>query len=225
MIDREARDEMVAVINRYLSKKIKAFEFDESLSRLAYKTKDSAVIWISEALWSSYSDNENHFCDLEKQWWDLYQRCLLVLKSGVQIKIIRRKIWTLRQNIALICLLVLASLWWWDKVGLVFFVSYFAFGVVSLVLSYWRYLDERSYWINWFSLAPFSNVSEIRRICAHVKEFTKKKFPSHRSKRNNVAKFFVNGFSWNVYCLVLALITLLAQAAPENRSEEKLVFA
>lgn len=78
---REDRDELIAILNRYLDEEISAFEFDEQLADLDERTEDETVCSAITSLCFFYDDITDHKVVAGKEAWDFFQRLLLLLKS------------------------------------------------------------------------------------------------------------------------------------------------
>ncbi|MCA9147530.1 MAG: hypothetical protein KDB05_32375, partial [Planctomycetales bacterium] len=60
MIDRDARNDLAALIRRYLAEEIKAFDLDEQLERFR-DSHDSGVRFVATTMWFHYDDCDDHF--------------------------------------------------------------------------------------------------------------------------------------------------------------------
>lgn len=59
MIDREARNDLVALIRGYLAEEIKAFDIDEQLERFR-DSSDSGGRFVATTMWFHYDDCKDH---------------------------------------------------------------------------------------------------------------------------------------------------------------------
>ncbi len=60
MIDREARDEFVQALKRFVGRRLSSYEIDDIVLR---RTDDLGLAAVKGAAWTLYSDLENHFAE------------------------------------------------------------------------------------------------------------------------------------------------------------------
>ncbi|MCE5217615.1 hypothetical protein LLH03_11380 [bacterium] len=221
MVDRRARDELVAVIERYLNDEILAFEFADATEKAAKGSEDRSVWEVVFWLWFTYDDLTNHKVIASKSLWDWFQRLLLLLKSDGEIVLTRRREWTRRQA--------------WAACGVVAFVaSTFATGFTSLlllpcallgclalVLNRWQRRDEKARTGDSEILFPFASVGEMLAVRRSVSGFRKCRYPSRLEKRRLRGDFLDLGLVIRTFPLILVFspLVLLLQSFPEKASE------
>lgn len=88
---------MAHAIDRYLGREITAFQFDEAIDELAWRTEDETVKDVMLALWYFYDDITDHWARLTKPEWDLYYRLNLFLRSGNEMRETTRRL-TVREE-------------------------------------------------------------------------------------------------------------------------------
>lgn len=214
VIDRIARDELIDLINSYLSEQITAFSLDERLEPFR-DSEDSAVRFVSRAMWYHYDDCDDHLVVVSKPEWNFLQRLLLLLASNSTVIEQRHRQWSWTQPIAAIllfgCLYVtyLAGLGWHL---LVFFVP---FGLASIVLSRFRFprIERHPYDM---IVSPFATVQDLHIAYNGAIGFSKRQCPEQIASRlirsPSVSRFyFVQSLViWAIY----APLPLLVQCFP-----------
>ena len=214
MIDREARDELVDVIERYLADEITAFDFDEALGEFMGPRDDRTVRDVARDLWFYYDDVIDHEVVADKELWDFFQRILLLLKSDGELECSRRWRWTLRQAIALPALaafVTVAALGGCTPIAVLMWIG---IGCLAAGLARWRERDERSKYREAYLAAPFSSVSELLGVRRGVSGFRKTKYPEHVRDRRKRPELSEMAGLWAA-SLVLAPLALLVIAIPE----------
>src|SRR5664279_5606260 len=83
-IDRPGRNALLAIMDDYLSGKIRTSEFQERLDAL--DTKDTTIRHIVYLVWFHYDDFIDHPVKLTRQEWNYFQRLRLILQSDAEIK-------------------------------------------------------------------------------------------------------------------------------------------
>lgn len=86
MVDRDDRNDLAALIRRYLDEQIKAFDLDDSLERFR-DSNDSAVRFFSSTMWDHYDDCDDHLVVATKPLWNYFQRLLLLLDSNSTVRV------------------------------------------------------------------------------------------------------------------------------------------
>ena len=179
MVDRAARDELVAVIERYLAEEISAFDFDEAIEGIRERTDDSTVKDTVDALWFTYDDVKDHKVHASKETWDWLQRTLLLLKSDGELEWTGFREYTPRQLIAtcgLVGFCVAALTYGWTPP---LALAFAAAGGLAYLLMRWNTGDDRPD----VRLFPFSSVAELLRVHRGVPGFAKHRYPGHLAHR------------------------------------------
>ena len=175
MVDRTARNHVLASIDAYLHGHIRSHDFDRRLQDDVPKTRDRTVLLATTPLWTLYDDFIDHSVNLSKPQWDFVQRLRLVLMSNAELESRRR--WTPRQPLALLGLLSIAIAAWRTGFDRNFWLIDMTIGAVTVASLYLprvspgKYRDEAR-------LAPFSSVREILTLRRQVSEFHKHRYPS-----------------------------------------------
>ena len=180
-IDRIARDKLIDLINSYLSEQITAFSLDERLEPFR-DSEDSAVRFVSRAMWYHYDDCDDHLVVATKPQWNFLQRLLLLLASNSTVIEQHHWQWSWTQPIAAILLfgcLYITYLTGWGWHLLVFFVP---FGLASIVLSLFRFprIERRPYDT---IVSPFATVQELHSAYKGAIGFKKRQCPEHIASR------------------------------------------
>jgi hypothetical protein len=98
MIDRAARDKVIATFEAYLDDRITAFEFDDRLQDI--DSEDRTVNEVVHAAWFHYDDCKDHKVHLSKPEWDYFQRLLLILRSDAELSSSEKRRWSWDHAIA-----------------------------------------------------------------------------------------------------------------------------
>ncbi|MFH0794460.1 MAG: hypothetical protein V2A74_10555, partial [bacterium] len=151
------------------------------------------------------------------------QRLVLLLKSDCHIEVVKTKRWTVRQFVALVAL---ALFGWFTPLfgfGEGLFALAIPFGVVSILLLYWRNRSTRKVSREEIVLIPFSQVSEILRIRRRIAGFFKKKYPSRLRSREirTRSSALMQEAPFYAFWLIFSPIVLLFQAFPETELEHR----
>ena len=227
MVDRTARDELAATIERYLDEEITAFEFDAEIFGLADGTEDATVEEAVLTLYFYYDDSIDHKVVATKRDWDLFQRVLLLLRSDGELVRTRRRRWTVRQPIAAcgvvafgLCALALGFT---QQLLLVCI----PLGCISGLLYGWRRREEQSRPWDPEIISPFSSVAEMLGVRRLLPGFAKRRYPGRLRKRRirgRVEELVVlawSGFLW----FLLSPLVLLIYSFPEDDSECRVVVS
>lgn len=183
MIDRPARDRMVAAIEAYMNDEIMAFAFDEALNDIS--SEDAAVNEATVFLWYFYDDIIDHPIHATKELWNVMYRIILFLQSDADLEtewISRR---SATQVVAGGMLVVLAILAWKFGVAWPLVAGWVAGGVLAWVMSRWfrTPLRKEQESQDDMDLFPFDSIADIFRAGRAVPGFHKKPFPPELAKR------------------------------------------
>lgn len=215
MLDRGARDKMVAIIENYLDEKITAFQFDDQIEELALTSKDQTVRYARRALWYFYDDCQDHMVTLSEQGWKYFQRLLLLLRSDASVRVQRRRIWSWRQVAAAFLLggfgAVAGSVGW----GHHLFVYAMPFGILSILLSLTRRRQPAENEQILLTLMPFGTLAELFNVHRTVSSFVKRPYPGALRERRirsavmNVGLRFQFYATWALFSPIALLLQLL----------------
>lgn len=214
MIDRDARNDLAALIRRYLDEQIKAFDLDEELDQFR-DSADSSITFVAAAMWYHYDDCDDHFVVASKPQWDYFQRLLLLLESDSTVTQVRRRQWSVTQLCA--AMLLAGCIWLAVQFGvgshlLIFFIP---FGLASIVLSRFRRpLVNRGPYDG--IVTPFSSIGDLRIAYASAHHFAKQQFPRRiesRLIRSPMSSAFWACHSYVIWAL-FAPVPLLVQCTP-----------
>jgi len=185
MIDRDARDKMVAVIESYMNDEIMAFAFDDALNNI--ETKDEAVKEARAILWFFYDDLKDHKIVANKEQWNLLCRFILFLRSDAELEIKRKYQCTEIQAIAL-CLIILISLLAWTVgASWILLLAWVGAGIFTWEVDRRFLAPLREQWngcsTDNIEVFPFDSVPNIFRAAKSVPNFHKHRFPQELAKR------------------------------------------
>jgi hypothetical protein len=210
IIDRESRQNLSALIRRYLNSEITAFQFDEELFSFP-DSKDHTIHDVISSLWYFYDDCIDHHVHLDKPSWDFHQRLLLLLDSdSIIVKSSYRK-WQWTQLIAVVALLASLSLILYYGWGKHLLVLWMPFGIVAWAIHKLNQLDEPIK-IDLFNTYPFPNVSVLRRAyeqCQFSKQHHPKQIETNRPVRSESYIWFHKIFGSIIIAMISPLILLL----------------
>ncbi|GMU22602.1 MAG: hypothetical protein AMXMBFR13_26870 [Phycisphaerae bacterium] len=183
MVDRDARDKLVGIIQNYLEERITAFTFDEGIHELAFRTEDETVKHVVRMLWFHYDDCKDHRVVLCKEQWDYFQRLLLLLRSDASVHVERLRIWSWHQAAAallLSCFVAVAIVFGW---GVHLFLVSLPLGVASIMLSRSKRAMFRDEWEERTRLTPFTSLAQVSDVRRGVFGFKKRPYPATLAKR------------------------------------------
>ena len=178
MIDREARSAMSEAVQAFLDQKIGSDKFDEMISEIARKSQDQSVGAIRDALWSFYSDTEDHNCVASKQQWGLLNRLRLILASNGEVEWYRTgPRWNIYRTISALCLAGFGTVALYAGFGTIF-VTYWIFSgfLTCAVLWVWNRNDRKA-WEPEVPLFPFPSIGAILSTRRQVPDFARKRYP------------------------------------------------
>lgn len=214
MIDRNARNDLAALIRRYLDEQIKAFEFDEALDTFR-DSVDSGIRFVANAMWCHYDDCNDHLVVASKQQWDYFQRLLLLLESSSTVVQGHHRQWSVTQLFAALLLAACIGLAHRFGVGYHLLVSFVPFGLASIAIS--RFRQRRTKPGPYDEIVtPFSSVSDLRLAYDSAQHFKKHQFPHHTHSRLIRSPFMSAFWTCHMYAMwaIFAPAPLLVQCAP-----------
>jgi len=214
MIARELRNDLAALIRRYLAEEIKAFDLDDLLDRFR-DSDDSAVLFVANAMWFHYDDCNDHLVVASKPQWDYFQRLLLLLESNSTVTNERYRKWSVSQLVA--GLLFAACIWivFIFGFGAHLLVLFAPFGIASIILSRFR-LPAIALGPFDAIITPFSSIGDLRIAYEAAPTFKKHQFPRHIEQRLIRSPLMSAYLTCPMYVMwaILAHVPLLAQCAP-----------
>jgi hypothetical protein len=215
-VDREQRENLANVIDRYLHEELTALEFDDEIFDLRYQTTDETVQHVIDFLWQFYDDCDDHKVVLDRVSWNCWQRLLLLLKSEASLNCTTKRIWSTSQIIAAVALA--GFLWLASRAGFgeQLMIVAIPFGIVSIILSKWRSRLYQQADDGDVTLYPFSSVGQILWVGHSVRGFRKEQFPPHLTSRRIRGRLGVFGKYLQFYSswLLFSPIALCAQLLP-----------
>jgi hypothetical protein len=224
VVDRTVRDELAAIVERYLGEEITAFAFQDAIDKL--RTDDPTVQEVVFWLWFTHDDLTDHQVVASEEEWDWFQRVLLLLRSDGELELTKRKKWTIRQPIAASG----AVAFWLAALALGFTLPLLlvciALGCLSAALWRWRGRSERGRWQDMDFVSPFSSVSEMLGVRRRARGFAKARYPGHLKDRRIRGRLTDIGL-WPRFLpwwFVISPLVLLFQSFPEDASECRVVM-
>jgi len=185
MIDRDARDKMVAAIESYMNDEIKAFAFDDALNDI--ETKDEAVKEARNILWCFYDDMKDHKIVANKEQWDLMCRFILFLRSDADLEIKRKYQRTKIQAVALCLIIFISLLAWTVGASWLLLLTWVGAGIFTWEIDRRFLAPLREQWSSCstgnIEVFPFDSVSNIFRAAKSVPDFHKRRFPPKLAQR------------------------------------------
>jgi hypothetical protein len=176
MIDREARNALLAAVDDYLRGAIKTFDFDECL--VSIRTQDKTVRESASLIWRFYDDIIDHPVKLTRPQWNFCQRLRLILKSDAELSVHRTwnftafHAWALAAIIQLPIVLLLAGL------GSMFCLIHISIGVVFL---WWVHSEQKQppppTIIPLAETFPFPDFSSMHSVFESAPTFQKMAYP------------------------------------------------
>ena len=219
VFSRYDRDALAEAINHYLTDGLTSFKFDDALSEISARTKDATVKYVAELCWYHYDDIEDHKLVASKEERNFFQRLLLILRSDADlVKETGKGIWTARQAVALVCLVVFAVVAAKTGWGSHLFLVTVPLGCVSVLLNLWHSSLDEAQLRRQTPFAPFGSVAEMRSVRRKVQGFVKSRYPTQlgsRQIRGPVSEAF-NWLHFVVVWLLFSPVALLIQAQPER---------
>ncbi len=228
--DRYKRDELVRVIERYLTKDLTSFQFDEQIFDISHDTKDPTIHEIVTTLWFFYDDITDHPVRLDKHGWDVFQRMILLLKSDAQWEIKRRRQWSGAEPVAMI---LLALFVWmalrWDF-ATAWFIAAIPMALAAWVIGSWHGRFGPQPTPMQLLMYPFSSFGELRQVRRSVAGFRKCRYPDggqRLSRRGPILAFLAagcEGVLMAVLFFLCAPLLLLLESIPTLGEESAIRF-
>jgi hypothetical protein len=218
VVDREARDELAALLERYLNEETGAFSLRDESEEIGERTEDETVGWAVFNLYLCYDDFKDHKVVASKEGWDWFQRLLLLLRSDASVRECKRWRWSVRQLFAAAG--VLAFVYALAQLGSAesLFAVCLPLGAASMLLSYWRRRADREEWSPVAAIWPFPRGSVLLAIRRAVPAFRKRPYPTQlagRAIRTPLEHGFMLVPFWGLWALFSPLV-LLNQSFPER---------
>ncbi len=225
MIDRKARDAMSEAIQAFMDQKIGSYKFDDMIFEIARNSHDQSVVAIRDALWSCYSDTEDHKIRAEKQTWDFLNRLRLVLASDVEADWYRTgPRWNIYRTLWALLLAGLGFVAWQARFGKVLLVSWLLAGfAVSVLLWVRTHIDMKAAAPN-FPLFPFPSLKSLLATRRQVTRFARKRYPQSLLRRAKLHRYLDKAM-WVLrgpLLVALAPLLLFALVLPIRQQEMKL---
>jgi hypothetical protein len=183
MIDHAIRKQLATIIRSYLAEEITAFELDDVLQSLEGQTDDATAQDILVQLWFFYDDLKDHKIVATKESWDCLYRFLLILESEGELETIKTRHWSLWQPVAACAVAMFMFIVFqigWSQ--LLLFISW-PFGVVSILISFWKSRIPSPSSQRELATIPFSSVSEILAVRRQTPAFSKTPYPEQLKER------------------------------------------
>ncbi|QDT36256.1 hypothetical protein [Stratiformator vulcanicus] len=186
MIDWEARQALCDAIDDVFSERASTLSSGEAMEDIPIHSGDETVTEVYHILWRFYDEDSDKFVIRHRQGWGLVQRLKLVLMSGSVMEVRRRRIWSLRQAIALIGFVICAVLF--CRIGFVpeFLLVTASAGIVYFLLDHMRptHTDRDTEITRTYYIWPFGSVWEIADAVAAAPDFRKQPYrPAADSRR------------------------------------------
>ena len=181
MIDRKAREKVIAAIDCFLNDRTDAFEFDDQIWII--ESEDETVAYAVQVLWFHYDDFTNHKAVLQKCEWDLIQRIKLLLMSDAVVVGSSESRWSWDHALACIgflCFLAIAVIvgWGWHLL-----IVGIPFGLISIGITRYRERYPVEYLPRDSALYPFDSLSQIRILKRRFPDFSKQKYRKEVGRR------------------------------------------
>lgn len=220
MVDRDARDKMIAATRSFMDSEIGSFRFDKILYEIRESTSDETVKDVAELLWGHYDDLKDHEIVVSKEEWDYLNRLLLLLESDATLKFTESSSPLCWRNFvagaSLACFLVLA---YRSGFGTHLFTKAIPFGLISMLLGFLGSRAEaRDPIAAKVNVVPFASIGNLLAIRRRVPEFSRHRYPQDMKTR--MLRSLIAGFMMYIPAAVLWLIfspiVLLHQTSPEK---------
>ena len=183
MIDREARNRMVAAIQSYMDESIASFQFDKTLRDIENETEDETVQIVSNGLWYYYNDLTDHKIVASKEEWNCFNRLLLLLESDGELETIASEFqWHVNQAIAALFFLVFLAMGIYNGFSDTLFLYAIPLGLPSMLLA-WLNSHRNEVTSMETALEPYPSVTSLLAVRRSVHGFKKKHYPKALNKR------------------------------------------
>ncbi|WP_437192573.1 hypothetical protein [Planctomicrobium sp. SH527] len=181
VVDRHARSELAALIERFLASEITAFQFDAELDNWG-DSHDPVIQYVVESVWYFYDDCKDHFVVMTKADWDYFQRLLLLLKADCSIQTVRTRKWSWTQLVAAGCLVMFGTIVFLYGWGEFLVLTTIPLGIISLLLARQRSMITSSLPLLHQQISPFASFTNLWAAHDSV-EFKKQRYPRELSTR------------------------------------------
>ena len=217
-VDRLSRDKVAAGIRSFLDEETTAFEFDAAIFEI--ESDDPTVDEVVQRLWLHYDDLKDHKVALTRSEWHYFQRLLLILESDGHIERLTT-IWRWRpsQLVAFVTLIGFVGVVWRFGFGEHILVTGIPFGVVSILITYWRQRTDRVD-ASFVPLTPFSSIAELRDTYRSVNGFRKHRFPKGlqaRRIRSGAMNRILMISTWLAWLMFSPLVLILQMLPVRER--------
>jgi hypothetical protein len=225
MIDRHARDAMSEAVQSFMDQRIGSDKFDDTLNQITSTTQDGSVRAVKDALWSFYSDTEDHKIRLTKQGWDLLNRLRLALASDVEAEWYRTgRRWNIYRTIFALCLAGFGVVALCAGFGMLFVLYWVLAGFVTCTLVWVQLRNERKAWSPSFPTFPFPSISAILSVRRQVPNFARARYPKSMASKAKLHGYLneIRLLIWLPFWVLMAPLALLLLALPIRRQEMRL---
>jgi hypothetical protein len=207
MIDRPARELMVAAFDSFLNEEIDSSQFDDVIFDISAACRDETVQYVAGEAWGFYDELRPHTVRLEKQAWNFLQRLRLLLHSDCEVVFERR--WALGyQCTALACLSAIAATAWVTGNSPALHVVCLMAGVLMWVVT--RPEPEPKPYLE--IVYPFRSVKQLASVYRRTPNFHKARYPQHLGRRRG-ERLIDSALSYLVFPFVHTVFTPLAVLA------------
>lgn len=225
MIDRQARDAMSEAVKSFMDQRIGSDKFDHTLDQIASTTQDGSVRAVRDALWSFYSDTEDHKIRATKEVWDCVNRLRLVLASNVEAEWYRTgRRWNIYKTLFVVCLAGFGVVGVCAGFGKVFVLYWFLSGFVTCTLLWVWNRNEIKPWSPDIPIFPFPSVRAIFSARRQVPNFARKRYPKSMARKAKLHGYLDN-MMWFLRLplwVLMAPLALFFLALPIRRQEMRL---
>jgi hypothetical protein len=222
-VDRARRSSLAVAVRRFLDGEMGSFEFDEMLGDY-WDSQDSAVRFVTHALWCCYDDNDDHLAALDKPAWGYLQRLLLLLESDNAIEQTTIRHWSWTQAVAMAAVvgfIVFATRvdYGWQLIPVTI-----PLGMISIAISFAR---RRAVTIGPYDpiLYPFTTFADLKKVYESVATFKKKKYPPQMATRQIRSPLLTGFFHIQSYAtwLIFSPLVLFFQMFPKSETHSRVV--
>ena len=177
-VDREERDKLIEIINRFINREITSFQYDDELfEELSYISEDSltdqTIIKTRDILWYYYDDIVDHKAEFSKEAWDFHQRLILILKSDAHIREESKSHFTHFHPQAAIELSLFILSYFIFGISMHLAVAYILIFIQSILLNRVKRKEIPVYSEQERAVMPFSSVSEMAKVYKSVNDHQK----------------------------------------------------